>query len=155
AALAEPVIANELTTDVTATRQLVLEVATVNTWHIASPLVQHDLDSTDHVSPEARRKVEYEQLTALAKVQRLVQWGDDSDDAAELGLACLHGSSPDVGVGGYLLGGGIFLYARRLGMATSSLTAVEVVLADGQLVRADRTQHQSLFWALRGGGGSF
>src|SRR5699024_4281331 len=40
-------------------------------------------------------------------------------------------------------------------MATSSLTAVEGVLADGQLVRADRTQHQSLFWALRGGGGSF
>src|SRR5699024_12155931 len=40
-------------------------------------------------------------------------------------------------------------------MATSSLTAVEFVLADSHLFRADHTQHQSLFWALRGGGGNF
>jgi len=60
-----------------------------------------------------------------------------------------------VGVAGYSLGGGIFMYARELGMAVNSLTAVELVLADGSHVRADREQNTDLFWALRGGGGSF
>jgi FAD/FMN-containing dehydrogenase len=155
AAVAEPVTAAEVSAVVAASRQLGLKVAPVSTGHNAGPLVQHDLASTVLVTLEAMRKVEIDPMTAMAKVQGGAQWGDVIDAAGEHGLACLHGSSPDVGVGGYLLGGGIFLYARRLGMATSSLTAVEIVLADGQLVRADRTQHQSLFWALRGGGGSF
>jgi FAD/FMN-containing dehydrogenase len=71
------------------------------------------------------------------------------------GSAVLHGSSPDVGIAGYSLGGGIGWYARKLGLATNSLTAVELVLADGSLVRADATQNVELFWAVRGGGGSF
>ena len=57
------------------------------------------------------------------------------------GLAALHGSSPDVGVVGYSLGGGIGWYARQLGMATNSVTAVELVLGDGTQVRAD-ARHQ-------------
>jgi FAD/FMN-containing dehydrogenase len=46
-------------------------------------------------------------------------------------------------------------YARKLGLAANSLTAVELVLADGSQVRADAEHHPELFWALRGGGGSF
>jgi FAD/FMN-containing dehydrogenase len=75
--------------------------------------------------------------------------------AAPHGLAALHGSSPDVGVSGYTLGGGIGWYARKLGLATNSVTAVEIVTADGELVRADAEHHGDLFWAVRGGGGSF
>ena len=71
------------------------------------------------------------------------------------GLAALHGSSPDVGIVGYSLGGGIGWYARKLGLAANSVTAVELVTADGELVRADATQNRDLFWALRGGGGNF
>ena len=46
-------------------------------------------------------------------------------------------------------------YARKLGLQTNSLTAVEVVLADGTQVRADADTEQELFWALRGGNGNF
>ena len=53
------------------------------------------------------------------------------------------------------LGGGIGWYARKLGLASNSLTAVELVTADGEHVRADATQNRELFWALRGGGGNF
>ena len=74
---------------------------------------------------------------------------------ATTGLAALHGSSPDVGIAGYSLGGGIGWYARQLGLASNSLTAVELVTADGEHVRADATQNRELFWALRGGGGNF
>jgi hypothetical protein len=67
----------------------------------------------------------------------------------------LHGSSPDVGVVGYTLGGGLGWLARSRGLAANSVTAVELVTAEGRLVRADREHEPDLFWALRGGGGSF
>ena len=63
--------------------------------------------------------------------------------------------SPDVGIAGYSLTGGIGWYARKLGLATNSLTAIELVIADGTIVRADATTNPELFWALRGGGGNF
>src|SRR6266498_987435 len=75
--------------------------------------------------------------------------------AAEHGLAALAGSSPDVGVVGYSLGGGLSWLARKHGLATNSITAVELVTADGRLVRADADNEPELFWAVRGGGGNF
>ncbi len=67
------------------------------------------------------------------------------------GLAALHPSSPDVGVVGFSLGGGIGWYARRLGLQCNAVTAVELVLADGTFVRATADHDAELFWALRGG----
>src|SRR5699024_11648509 len=104
AAVAEPVTTAEVSASVAASRQLGLKVAPVSTGHNAGPLVQHDLASTVLVTLEAMRKVEIDPMTAMAKVQGGAQWGDVVDAAAEHGLACLHGSSPDVGAGGYLLG---------------------------------------------------
>ena len=75
--------------------------------------------------------------------------------AAEYGLAGLGGSSPDVGVVGYALGGGIGWLSRAHGLCSNSVTAIELVTAEGELVRADRDHEPDLFWALRGGGGSF
>ena len=74
---------------------------------------------------------------------------------SELGLAALHGSSPDVGIAGYSLGGGMGWLSRRHGLQADSVTAIELVTADGRLVRADATHEADLFWALRGGGGNF
>ena len=72
-----------------------------------------------------------------------------------LGLAALHGSSPDVGIAGYSLGGGMGWLARRYGLQANAVTAIELVTADGRLVRADAEHEPELFWALRGGGGNF
>ena len=66
-----------------------------------------------------------------------------------------HGSSPDVGIVGYSLGGGIGWLARKHGMQTNAVTAVELVTAEGELVRTDAEHEPELFWALRGGGGNF
>jgi hypothetical protein len=84
-----------------------------------------------------------------------VLWAEVSEAAAEHGLAPLAGTSPDVGVVGYTLGGGISWLARRYGLASNSVLAVELVTADAGFVRADRDNEPELFWALRGGGGSF
>jgi FAD/FMN-containing dehydrogenase len=82
-------------------------------------------------------------------------WLPAVEAAAAVDRAVLHGSSPDVGVVGYSLGGGMGWYARRLGLQTNSVTAAQVVLADGSVVRADAGHEPDLFWALRGGGGNF
>jgi FAD/FMN-containing dehydrogenase len=58
--------------------------------------------------------------------------------AAGHGLAALSGTSPDVGVVGYTLGGGIGVLSRRFGLTANHVRAFEVVTADGQLVRTDR-----------------
>jgi FAD/FMN-containing dehydrogenase len=74
--------------------------------------------------------------------------------AAAHGRTALHGSAPDVAVAGYVLGGGLSFYGRQHGVAANSVRAVEVVLADGSLVRASARENPDLFWAVRGGGGN-
>ena len=67
----------------------------------------------------------------------------------------MHGSSPSVGVIGYLLGGGLSFYGRRHGLAVNHVRAFEVVTADGVLRRADAEHNRDLFYALRGGQGGY
>jgi hypothetical protein len=81
-----------------------------------------------------------------------VLWGDLADAAGRHGFVGLHPSAPDVGVVGYSISGGIGWYARRHGLQCHSITAAEVVLADGSIVRATADQEPELFWGLRGGG---
>jgi FAD/FMN-containing dehydrogenase len=91
----------------------------------------------------------------VARVGAGAVWGDVVAAAAPFGLAPLSGSSPDVGVTGYTLGGGVGWLARRHGFAADSLLRAEVVTADGSIVTASADEHDDLFWALRGGGGNF
>ena len=74
--------------------------------------------------------------------------------AGEHGLAYLAGTSPDVGVLGYALGGGISWMVRKHGLACNSILAADVVTADGRQLRVDADTEPELFWALRGGGGN-
>ena len=84
-----------------------------------------------------------------------VKWERVAPELSEFGLAALHGSSPDVGVTGYSLGGGMGWLARKYGLQTNSVTAIELVTADGRPARVDAQNEPDLFWALRGGNGNF
>jgi hypothetical protein len=90
-----------------------------------------------------------------ARVNAGAKWRDVSALASSQGLAPLSGSSAEVGVVGYTLGGGLSWLSRKHGLACNSVLAAEVITADGELVRANRENEPDLFWALRGGGGSF
>jgi hypothetical protein len=100
------------------------------------------------------RRVDIYPAIRSARAEAGAQWEDVTVPAGEHGLAALAGTSPNVGVTGYTLGGGIGWLARRYGLAANSVTAVEVVTPDGRLVRADADHEPDLFWAVRGGGGS-
>ncbi|MBE7552885.1 MAG: FAD-binding oxidoreductase [Anaerolineales bacterium] len=90
-----------------------------------------------------------------AWVEAGVKWGEVLEKTQAVGLAPLLGSSPDVGVVGYTLGGGYGWLGRKYGLATDSVRFFELVTADGRLLRASETENSDLFWGLRGGGGSF
>jgi hypothetical protein len=89
------------------------------------------------------------------RVEAGAVWGDVVDAVAPHGLAAMHGSSPSVGVIGYLLGGGLSFYGRRHGLAVNHVRAFEVVTPDGIARRADARHNADLFYALRGGGGGY
>lgn len=74
---------------------------------------------------------------------------------AEEGLFFPAGHCPGVGLGGYLLQGGFGWNGRVHGPACMSVEAIDVVTADGELVRADESSHPDLFWAARGAGPGF
>jgi FAD/FMN-containing dehydrogenase len=65
------------------------------------------------------------------------------------------GSCPTVAVGGLVLGGGVGLAGRAYGLTLDRVKSFDVVTADGRRRRVDADHDPDLFWALRGGGGSF
>ncbi|WP_336033306.1 FAD-binding oxidoreductase [Geodermatophilus sp. FMUSA9-8] len=90
-----------------------------------------------------------------ARVEAGVKWATVLAAAAPHGLVGLCGSSSDVGVVGYTLGGGIGPLGRRFGAAADSVLEIEMVTADGELRTVTAESDPELFWAVRGGKGSF
>lgn len=83
------------------------------------------------------------------------RWADVVAATAPHGLAPLSGSSSQVGVVGYTLGGGMGSLAREHGFAADHVHRVELVTADGRVRRVDEHSDPDLFWAVRGGKGNF
>ena len=132
-----------------------MRVAAQGTGHAATALAEGSLHDTILVKTHRMRVVEIDPDSRRARAQAGAMWADVVGPASEHGLAALAGSSHDVGVVGYCLGGGVSWLARKHGLAANSVAAVQIVTADGRVVVADAHHEPDLFWAVRGGGGNF
>jgi hypothetical protein len=101
------------------------------------------------------RGIDIDAERSAARVEAGVLWQELTDAAAKFGLAGLAGSAADVGVVGYTLGGGLAMIGRRYGLACNHVLSAEVVTVDGRQRTVDAHNDPDLFWALRGGGGSY
>ena len=101
------------------------------------------------------RRVRVDASRKTAVVQAGVTWAGFDQEAQAFGLATTGGVMSSTGVAGFTLGGGIGWLMRRYGLACDNLVAADVVTADGRRLHASSTQHEELFWGLRGGGGNF
>jgi FAD/FMN-containing dehydrogenase len=90
-----------------------------------------------------------------AIVEGGVNWKEFNREAQLHGLATTGGVIGTTGVAGLTLGGGLGWLMAKYGLALDNLLAVNLVLADGSVVRASADDHSDLFWAVRGGGGNF
>jgi FAD/FMN-containing dehydrogenase len=84
-----------------------------------------------------------------------VLWGEFDAATQAHGLHAPGGRVTTTGLGGFTTGGGYGWTSSRHGLACDNLISVEVVLADGSVVRASEQEHAELFWGIRGGGGNF
>ena len=131
-----------------------LNIAGQGTGHGAGPLAPF-LDGAILVKTHRMRGIEVERETGTARVEAGVLSAELGKAANEHGLVSMPGSSPDVGVIGYTLGGGFSWFGRRHGFACNHVVAIDLVTADGEARTVDADNDPDLFWAMRGGGGGY
>jgi FAD/FMN-containing dehydrogenase len=88
-------------------------------------------------------------------VQAGVLLGELDKETQAFGLAAPSGIVTHTGVAGLTLGGGIGWIQRKHGLSVDKLRSVDLVTADGELLKASPDENGDLFWGIRGGGGNF
>jgi FAD/FMN-containing dehydrogenase len=99
--------------------------------------------------------VHIDPLRRTARVEAGVKWARVLEAAEPYGLAGLCGSTSDVGVIGYTLGGGVGSLGRKYGFSADHVLSVEMVTADGRIRTVCAEEDPELFWAIRGGKANF
>lgn len=113
-------------------------------------------DGSMSINLESFQTVQLDQSSGIATVGGGVRLGNLADGIWNQGEAAVsHGTCPGVGIGGHYTHGGYSHTSRNFGLAMDQVVAVDVVLADGSLVKASSTTSPDIFWAVRGAADSF
>jgi FAD/FMN-containing dehydrogenase len=101
------------------------------------------------------RGVWVDREAGIARAQAGCLLGDVDRETQAFGLAASLGFVSTTGIAGLTLGGGFGYLTRCFGWTADNVVAMDVVTAEGRIVRASEKENPDLFWALRGGGGNF
>lgn len=101
------------------------------------------------------KEVKVDVANKTANVQPGATLGDVDAATQEHALATSTGINSTTGIAGLTLGGGFGWNSRKHGMTCDNLKSVEIVTADGNILRANDSENSDLFWAVRGGSGNF
>jgi FAD binding domain/Berberine and berberine like len=101
------------------------------------------------------RAIRVDPETRTARTQAGALWGDFDHETQAFGLATTGGIVTHTGVAGLTLGGGIGWLQRKHGLTIDQLIGVDLITAEGELVKASAAENVDLFWGVRGGGGNF
>lgn len=127
-----------------------MPVSVQSTGHGATNAIEGGL----LISTRRMLELSIDPLEKTARVGAGVRWRAVVDHAATFGLMGLCGSTTDVGVVGYTLGGGLPILGRKYGFASDHVIAFELVTADGTQRRVSKDENSELFYLLRGGKGN-
>lgn len=113
------------------------------------------IDDAPLLSTKKLDEVTLDTTTGTVRVGPGNRWDDVALKLNGTGWTVVGGRIGNVGVGGYVLGGGLSFLSQRYGWAVSSVLEMEVVLANGTAVNASATKNSDLFTALKGGGNNY
>src|SRR5215471_9108773 len=143
----------DVTEAITLTRQLGLEVAVRGGGHNVAGRATIDGGVMIDLAPMKTIEVDPEKRTARA--QGGVTWGELNRETQRQSLAVTGGVVSSTGIAGLTLGGGLGWLMGKHGLALDNLRSVELVSAEGNVLRTSKDEEPDLFWAVRGGGGNF
>lgn len=135
------------------TRKLGLEVAVRGGGHNVAG--RATIDGGVMIDLASMKGIHIDAKARTARVQGGVTWAELNRESQLHGLAVTGGVVSSTGVAGLTLGGGLGWLMGKYGLALDNLISVELVTADGKVLRASQAEEPDLFWAVRGGGGNF
>ncbi|HET7828744.1 MAG TPA: FAD-binding oxidoreductase [Candidatus Limnocylindrales bacterium] len=153
AVILRPRDAAEVATAIAFGRDRGLEIAVRSGGH--SPAGHSSVNDGLVIDMTAIRGVTVDPATRTARSGGGALLGELDVAAQAHGLVCPVGVVGHTGVAGLTLGGGVGRLQRNFGLTIDNVRAVELVTADGRVVRASETEEPELFWGIRGAGWNF
>ncbi|PGH01861.1 hypothetical protein AJ79_07798 [Helicocarpus griseus UAMH5409] len=113
------------------------------------------IDDAPLITLKAFNEINYDEASGTVRVGAGNRWTDVVKALEPSGVTAVGGRIGHVGVGGYIVGGGLSYLSTQTGWAMNTVVEFDVVLASGEIVKASSTENVDLFNVLRGGGNAF